>query len=376
MRIALAEMRRRRGRWVSIVGAVAFIVFLVLVLAALADGLFIGTTGALTRGDSDALVYSIDGRRSLVRSELPASDLPKIAAVAGVADVGALGVLLTTATAAAAAEPFDAAVIGHIPGRAGEPTKLIDGRRPEAGEPGVVLADASLEAEGISLGDTLTIVGASQSLSVVGFVEDSRYLLAHSLWVPLETWEALRIEVRPETARLGAFVQAFPILVEEGADVERVAGEIDTVMGATETVTTDEAALSLPGVEQQESTFTAIIAASFVVVALVIALFFALVTLEKRGQLAILKAIGSSNVLLLQGVLVQALIATVAGYAVGFLLARLLGFVLPAAVPVSFLPATAASLFLATVAMGGVGAAFSFRRVIRIDPASALGGEA
>ena len=376
MLIALAEMRRRRGRWFSIVGAVAFIVFLVLVLAALADGLFVGTTGALTTGDSDALVYSTDGRRSLVRSELPLSDLPEISAVSGVADVGTLGVLLGTATATTATEPFDAAVIGHAPGHAGEPTKLVAGRRPEPGEPGVALADRSLEAKGVSLGNMLTIVGASPSLTVVGFVEDSRYLLAHSLWVPLETWEALRIEVRPETARQGAFVQAFPILVEEGADVESVAGAIDQAMGSTETVTTDEAALSLPGVEQQESTFTAIIAASFVVVALVIALFFALVTLEKRGQLAILKAIGSSNVLLLQGVLVQALIATVAGYAIGFLLARLLGFVLPATVPVAFLPATAASLFVATVAMGGFGAAFSFRRIVRIDPASALGGEA
>lgn len=376
MRIALAEMRRRRGRWVSIVGAVAFIVFLVLVLAALADGLYVGTTGALINGDSDALVYSTDGRRSLVRSELPVSDLPEIEGVSGVADVGTLGVLLTTATTAAAAEPFDAAVVGHTPGHAGEPKKLVDGRRPEPGEPGVVLSDSSLQAEGVSLGDTLTIVGASQPLTVVGFVEDSRYLLAHSLWVPLATWEALRIEVRPETARLEAFVQAFPILIDEGADVESVAGAIDRAMGSTETVTTDEAALSLPGVAQQESTFTAIIAASFIVVALVIALFFALVTLEKRGQFAILKAIGSSNVALLRGVLVQALIATIAGYAIGFVLARLLGLALPATVPVAFLPATAASLFLATVAMGGIGAAFSFRRVIRIDPASALGGEA
>ncbi len=55
MHIALAEMRRRKGRWATIVGAVAFIVFLVLVLAALADGLFIGSTGALRTGDSDAL---------------------------------------------------------------------------------------------------------------------------------------------------------------------------------------------------------------------------------------------------------------------------------------------------------------------------------
>lgn len=374
MRIALAEMRRRRGRWFSIVGAVAFIVFLVLVLAALADGLFIGTTGALTTGDSDALVYSIDGRRSLVRSELPVSGLSAVANVPGVADVGALGVLLTTGVAGA--EPFDAAVIGHLPGHAGEPTQLVDGRRPQVGEPGAVLADASLRAVGVSLGDTVTIVGSTQPLQVVGFAEDSRYLLAHSLWVPLETWQALRVEVRPETARLGAVVQAFPFLVEEGAALDAVSAAIDDALTTTETITTDEAVLALPGVEQQQSTFTAIIAASFVVVALVIALFFALITLEKRGQLAILKAIGSSNTLLLQGVLIQALIATIAGYAGGFVLARLLGFILPPTVPVAFLPATAVSLFLATVAMGGLGAAFSFRRVIRIDPASALGGEA
>lgn len=374
MGIALAEMRRRRGRWFSIVGAVAFIVFLVLVLAGLSDGLFIGTTGALKNGDSDALVYSIDGRRSLVRSALPVSDLPEIAGVPGVADVGALGVLLTTASAGA--EPFDAAVIGHIPGHPGEPVKLVDGRRPEIGEPGVVLADVSLRAEGVSIGDAVTIIGASQPIRVVGFAEDSQYLLAHSLWVPLGTWEALRIEVRPETARLGAVVQAFPIRVDDGADVEDVAAAIDRTMGVTETVTTNEAMLSLPGVEQQESTFTAIIAASFVVVGLVIALFFALVTLEKRGQLAILKAIGASNTFLLQGVLVQALIATVLGYVVGYGLAGLLGLILPPTVPVAFLPATAVSLFLATVAMGALGAAVSFRRVIRIDPASALGGEA
>lgn len=374
MGIALAEMRRRRGRWFSIVGAVAFIVFLVLVLAGLADGLFIGTTGALKNGDSDALVYSIDGRRSLVRSALPVSDLPEIASVPGVADVGALGVLLTTASAGA--EPFDAAVIGHIPGHPGEPVKLVDGRRPEIAEPGVVLADVSLRAEGVSIGDAVTIIGASQQIRVVGFAEDSQYLLARSLWVPVGTWEALRIEVRPETARLGAFAQAFPIRVDDGADVEEVAAAIDRTMGVTETVTTNEAMLSLPGVEQQESTFSAIIAASFVVVGLVIALFFALVTLEKRGQLAILKAIGASNLFLLQGVLVQALIATVLGYVVGFGLAGLLGLILPPTVPVAFLPATAVSLFLATVAMGALGAAFSFRRVIRIDPASALGGEA
>jgi putative ABC transport system permease protein len=158
--------------------------------------------------------------------------------------------------------------------------------------------------------------------------------------------------------------------------VTAVAASVDAALGTTETVTIDEAALSLPGVEQQESTFTAIIAVSFAVVGLVTALFFALITLEKRGQFAILKAIGSSNGLLLGGVLLQGLIAALAGYVVGFGLSRLLALGLPSAVPVDFLPGTAMTLLAATIAMGAAGAVFSFRRIVRIDPASALGGEA
>jgi putative ABC transport system permease protein len=374
MRIALAEIRRRRGRWASIVGAVAFIVFLVLVLAALADGLFIGATGALRTADSDGYVYSADGRRSLVRSQLPASDVAVVAAVDGVADAGALGVLL--GTAATDAEPFNIAVMGHLPGHAGEPTKLVEGRRPDPGEPFVGIADVSLRDEGIQLGDTVLLTDATQPVEVIGFVEDSQYLLADTLWVPLETWEALRFELRPETIGLGSVVQSIPVTITAGTSTESVGAAIDAALGYTETVSTDDAILSLPGVEQQQSTFTAIIVVSFVVVGIVLALFFALITLEKRGQLAILKAIGSPNQFLLGGVLVQALIASVAGYILGFALSRLLALILPSAVPVNFLPGTALSLFFATIVMGALGALFSFRRIIRIDPASALGGEA
>ena len=374
MKLALAEMRRRPGRWGSIIGAVGFIVFLVLVLAALADGLFIGTAGAIATGDSDALVYSIDGRRSLVRSELPVSDVARVAEVEGVADVGGLGVLLSTA--GTGVDIYDIAVMGHIPGHAGEPTQFVEGRRLSTSEQFVGIADVSIQEAGVSLGDSVTLTGSSQPIEIIGFVENARYLLAATVWVPLETWQALRLEVRPETAGRGPIVQAIPILVEPDETVAAVGAAVDAVLETTETVSKEDAVLSLPGVDQQQSTFSAIIIVSFVVVGIVIALFFALITLEKRGQFAILKAIGSPNRLLLQGVLVQALIATVAGYALGWGLSRLLAFALPSTVPVEFLTQTALSLFLSTIVMGAIGATFSFRKIIGIDPASALGGEA
>jgi putative ABC transport system permease protein len=212
MKLALAEMRRRPGRWGSVIGAVGFIVFLVLVLAALADGLFIGTAGALATGDSDALVYSIDGRRSLVRSELPMSDIASVAGVDGVADVGGLGVLLTTA--GTGTEAYDVAVMGHIPGHAGEPKQFVEGRRPSVGEQFVGVADVSIQEAGVSLGDSVTLTDSSQPVEIIGFVENAQYLLAPTVWVPLETWQALRLEARPETAGRGPVVQAIPILVK------------------------------------------------------------------------------------------------------------------------------------------------------------------
>lgn len=373
MRLALAEMRRRRVRWIAITGAVGFIVFLVLVLSALSDGLFSGNTGALRTSTADAYVFSADGRRSLVRSRLPVAELANVAAVEGVADAGALGVLL--GTAGPADEPYDLALMGHVPGHAGEPSLLVEGRRPEPGEASAGLADVSLEAEGIEIGDTVTLTGSTREVEVVGFVEDAQYLIAPTLWVPIDTWHAVSAEVRPETGGREPVVQAFPIVVVEGEDTDAVAAAIDRELGTTETVTTEAAMLAIPGVDQQRTTFTAIIWVSFVVVAIVVALFFALITLEKRGQFAILKAIGSSNTLLLRGLLLQALLATIAGFVFGFGLSRFVGFVVPARVPIAFLPATAGSVLVATIVMGGVGAALSFRRIIRIDPASALGGE-
>ena len=96
MKLALAEIRRSRGRFAAIVAALVLIVFLVLVLNALADGLYYGATGAVRSGGADLYTFSADARRQFPRSSLPESDAAKIAAVPGVASVGAVGTLQGT----------------------------------------------------------------------------------------------------------------------------------------------------------------------------------------------------------------------------------------------------------------------------------------
>lgn len=373
MKLALAEMRRNRGRFAAIVAALVLIVFLVLVLTGLADGLYYGATGALRTSGADLYVFSKDGRKQLPRSTLFASDAAAVATVPGVTSVGAVGVLQGTGQGPEGT--LDLALIGYVPGKPGGPSRAVSGRLPTAGEADAAAADVSLKDKGVGLGDTITFSDTSQPLIVVGFTSDSRYELQPTLWTTVDTWRDVRNQARPEFEGREGDVQALAVALESGASPSQTATAIDAALGGdTETITRSAAVLALPGVEQQRSTFNQIIATTFVVAAIVIALFFALITLEKRNQLAILKAVGASSRYLATGILVQALLVGTIGIVIGLLLSRAVALVLPADVPVTFRSATAVTVGAITLVTAVVGAAFSFRRVTRIDPASALGG--
>jgi len=373
MRLALAEMRRNRGRFVAIIAALALIIFLVLVLNGLADGLYYGATGAIRTSGADLYVFSKDGRKQLPRSTLPASDAATIATVAGVADVGEVGILQGTGQGRVGT--LDLALIGYAPGKPGGPAHATTGRLPHPGEPFVAAADSSLEDKGVRIGDAIMFSGSSRPITVVGFTSDSRYELQSTLWTTVDTWRAVRDQARPEFGGQLDDVQAFAIKLTKGASAAKTAAAIDVALaGQSETVSRATAVLSLPGVKQQQSTFNQIIYTTFTVAGIVIALFFALITLEKRTQLAIVKALGASSRYLAVGILMQSLLISVVGLAIGIVFSRVLATVLPSSVPVTFRAATAVTIGVATIVTGALGAAFSFRRVTRIEPASALGG--
>ena len=69
--LALREIQRGGGRFAAVVGALALIVFLVLVLGALADGLFYGATGAVRSTTATAYLTSTDAAGTLADGRAP-----------------------------------------------------------------------------------------------------------------------------------------------------------------------------------------------------------------------------------------------------------------------------------------------------------------
>ncbi len=364
--LALNEIRRGKGRFAAIVSALSLIVFLVLVLAALADGLFFGATGAVRNTSATAYVFAADAEGSLVRSRLAVDDVDAVASAPGVIEAGPVGVLLTGG--AGPDGPIDLAVFGIDPGGAGAPTQVVEGVLPRADEDGTAAVDAALRDAGVTLGSQVSV--GDVSATVVGFTADSEYQLQPTMWTTVDTWRSMRDAVRPELRGQADTINAVAVVTQPGADLGAIAAAVPN----TTALTAEETGLAIPGVEQQNSTLNSIIYTTLAVAGLVVALFFALLVLEKRELFAALKALGASTRRLGSGVILQALVASVLGVIIGSVVARLFDLIIPPEVPTLYRTETLITIAVFTVVAGVVGALFSLRRIAKIDPATAIGG--
>jgi putative ABC transport system permease protein len=234
---------------------------------------------------------------------------------------------------------------------------------------GEAYADDSLKADGVRIGQTLGVGPASTPITVVGFVSDTNYLQQGALWTTLDTWRQVQRDNRPDAAVGDDVVQV--LAVQGSGDLVT---SIDTATGgATSTLSKDDAVLALPGISEQNSTFNQIIYTTLAIVLAVVGLFFSLLTLERIGLYGVLKAIGASSRRLFAGVTLQAVVVTIVGYVAGAAAAFLISLAVANAIPLQLTTGRFVFTFVALLVAAVLGSLISLRRVVRIDPASAIG---
>jgi putative ABC transport system permease protein len=368
MRIMLRELRRRPGGFVPVAGAMTLLVVLLVILGGFLDGLELDQTGAFRSQQDRLWTLSESADLQLTRSRVDDAAAETLRDLEGVASVAGIASLITTATVATDVEGegqvVDVAVFGYQQGSANLPDP------PPAG--GVIVDDRLLGTVDLEVGDRLTIGPGGDTATVAGFVDDATQG-APSLWIELEAFRAVQRSAAPATALPEGVVQALVVTPENGAADAEVAARIDAATGTTTTVTLDELIAAQPVVAQQSATFQGIIAVTFVVVLLVVALFFALLILERTQLYAVLKALGARSGDLARGVIAQAVVIAVVALVLGALLSA--GFValLPADLPVRLVPSRVATIAVGTVLTAVLGVLAVLRRILRIDPARAIG---
>ncbi|HSJ46841.1 MAG TPA: ABC transporter permease [Euzebyales bacterium] len=189
----------------------------------------------------------------------------------------------------------------------------------------------------------------------------------------MDAWRDLVAEAAPTSPLARSGVQLLVVVPVDGVAVDDLVAALRDVAAQLAVGALDDAIAALPAVTQQAATFQGIIGVTFVVTFIVVALFFVLLTLERVRLYAVLKAVGGRTGDLLAGLAAQAVGIAAVALVIGGLLTLALTTVLPPELPVRVLPARVAILATGTVLTALIGALGTLRRLLRIDPARAIG---
>ncbi|HLU31429.1 MAG TPA: ABC transporter permease [Acidimicrobiia bacterium] len=374
MFLALRELSFARGRFALMGSVVALIGVLMVLLSGLSVGLVNDGVSGLQKlpVSSFAFESGADKGAAFSRSVVAPETAEVWANVAGVAEAAPFGITLVN-TRTDRGVDVDLALFGVETDSWLLPTAAVGG--PVAGPDQVLLA-GTLQDEGVAVGDLVRVDQLDRELEVVGFL-DGQHTYGHvdAGYVDLPTWQEIRAGVRPGDSapdHVYEEVTSIAVLNDSGGEPDLSAG--DAAAGTT-SMTLEESFGASPGYTAETTTVQMIQWFLYAISALVVGAFFTVVTIQRRQEIAVMRAMGASTGYLLRDSLTQSvillLVATALGVGVGLLLgARLSASAMPFALePVAV---AVASAFL--VILGLIGAVFGVLRVTRVDPLTALGG--
>ena len=366
MRLALRELIRRPGRFVTATVILTLIAVLLMFLGGLLDGLLRSSTGAVRAQSTDVLVYSEASQASFLRSRLEADVRDELAALPDVTEVGGLGVVQLGARVPGngVRDLANVALWGY---------EIAPDGVPAPPPPGEAWADEVLQADGVELGDELLLGPARTSVVVTGWVSDTAFNGQGGLWADTATWRDVLAENRPDALLADGVFQAYA--VSTSGDADALVASIDGALGdRVEALTIPDAIEAIPGVTEQRTTFNQILGVTVVIALVVIALFFALLTVERTALYGVLKAVGATSRTIFAGLVVQAVVVTLIAAATAGVAVVILDLLIPpGSIPLFISPGRIVTSLVLLLAAAIIGSAFSLRRVLRIDPASALG---
>lgn len=349
MFFALRDLRTARGRFALITGVVLLLSVLVAGLLGLTAGLAhqsVSALRALGGGDSTfVLPADEDGAVDLDRASLTGEQLGRVTA----ADPSAVPLGVARIRVDDGTETGASAVAVGLGGPVGSLTP------PASGE---VLTSTGVDDE-VGAGATELRVDGS-TLRVTGGVGDLWHSHTPVVVTDLATWREL-------APRGGAATT-----VAVSSEGPGASGGPAAQPGLT-TVDPGGLVSSLPSHRAENTSLNTMTYMLLAVTALVVGAFFAVWGMQRRRDVAVLKALGASTAAVVRDSVGQATIVLAVGIGGGVGIAALFGVVAPGAVPYVVSPATTVLPALLLAVLGLAGATVSLRPVVSADPSTALG---
>lgn len=374
MFLALRELRFARARFGLMGAVIVLIAILMVLLSGLSQGLVKDGVSGLQASPVTAFAFEKDVQKdsAFTRSSVPVSAAQQWSEQPGVTEAAPFGLSLVNGATQAGTQ-VDLALIGVEPGTFVDP-EAVEGEGLSG--PNSIVVSAHAKEDGISLGDVVTLEGSEIELTVTGFLE-GQHTFGHvdMAYVDLATWQRANAGVG-EGEELPAVkvdqVTSVAVKYDDTPSADELAAA-DKAVGTTSMTKKDSYGAS-PGYTAETMTLQMIQVFLYAICAMVAGAFFTVLTIQRKPEIAVMRAMGASTGYLLRDGVGQAFLLLLGSVGVGIGIGVAAGAGLQnTAMPFALVAGPIVLAAVLLIVLGLVGAAVAIVRIAKVDPLTALG---
>lgn len=361
MFLAWKELKHSKLKYTLIVCILTLILFLVLFLAGLAQGLSRATTGMIVTSQANSYLLSEDSDKRIDRSEITDENLKIIVDSLG-NNATPISIKRTNIEKLGEDIKLDITYVALNPDDFMMP-KVKEGNTisKEDGKHEIVLNNL-LKDKGIKIGDTIKDAQSNIELKVVGFTENQMYAHSSVGFIYTDTFNEIN---KKNTGTDKKIINA--IAIKDSIDYNLDTKNIVNVSRA-------DIMKNIPGYSQEQSSIWMILVVLLVVSAVILGVFFYVITIQKISQFGVLKAIGAGNDILRSMIIGQVIILAGFSMIIGDALTFLMASFLPRSMPFLLNIPMAIAISVSFIIISILSSLFSLLKIRRVDPLVAIGG--
>lgn len=371
MFLARKELWFSKGRFLLIGFIIVLVAWLVFILSGLGNGLSDLGAATIRYIEMDTVLFQDESEFSLTKSVLSEDLVNEANQLPGVEDAAAIGttpgsIILGDSTNDSN-KKTSVMLTGIEVGSFLEP-EVIAGNGLDTENLNKVIANETLIDEGFAIGDLITIAGTDIELEISGFAENETLNHLPVVYMSMSTFREYKYAVPGSDMGVKDPINAV-FVKGTNLDNEEMVENLEGIEAANKKETLN----AIPGYQAENATITMMLGFLILISAVVIAVFFYVLTTQKVHQFGVLKAIGASNGFVIGSVIAQVFLLSSISIMIGIGLTYLTAMVLPEGMPFNLLPHLVINYSLILLAISLFGSLFSVRKIIKIDPLTALG---
>lgn len=370
MFLALKEIMHSKMKFSMIVAIFVLVAWLVFILSGLGNGLSTLAASSFQNMKADYVVFEQGSQSSMSKSLLSEQLVAEAEQLPDVVAASPMGATMATALKGDSnknEDKVDIAILGILPGSFLEP-KVIEGERLSSDNPTGVIVNKTMKDDGFKLGDTFQLDGSTQALTIIGFVEDQTYNHLSSVFVPMSEWRTITFAAPGSNKGIEDPVNAI-MLQGKHIDADVMNGKL----ADTDTVTRGAAIYGMPGYKEETGSILMMLGFLLAISALVLGVFFYVMTMQKTNQFGIMKAIGARNGFLSKAIVSQVVVLSLASIVIGVLLTYGTAAVMPKGMPFDLKTDLVVMYSIILLVIAVLSSLVSVRKISKIDPLKALG---